>query len=459
MVKIAPFKGYVYNPDEIASHGGLLTSPPYDVLTQAQKDGYHRSHPHNFLHLDLGPVLPKDKDPLAWHTRSAKLLKEWLREKVLIRQKQPAIFLIDTDWIHPVSGRKQTRHGLMCLMRLVKPTKASDVRPHEKTFSYHKQERLALMEKTGAQLSPVFGFFPDQDSQILKTMFDYSRTDPDIFIAERSGLVHSVSFLQTPETVGHLVRAMAEKTVYIADGHHRYETALNYSEMVKSSLGGQVDEYSAINYVMVYLCPMSDPGLCILPTHRLLNHLDMSNEAVLEALSPLAEIKEYPFGPGGEKTARRVLSAKLAEDNKKGLSVFGLYLSGARSCYLLKVRERIKQSLVEASPESKELVALDVSILTQVIFLQGLGLSEEDMDRPELISYISSTTEAIRGVTSEQVRAAFLVNPTTVEEILKVTEEGLVMPRKATYFYPKVSNGLVVNLLDPSEIISAPLIR
>jgi uncharacterized protein (DUF1015 family) len=455
MVKIAPFRGLVYNAEEIAAHGGLLTSPPYDVLTPAQREEYHQSHPHNFLNVDLGKVLPRDKDPHSWHARSAKLLKQWIADGVLVKRDQPAFYLIDTDWTHPVSGRKQTRHGFMGLMRLEAPGRTGQIRPHEKTFSYHKQERLALMVKTKAQLSPVFGFFPDPDNTVLKTMYDFSRTDPDITITERSGLVHSVSYIQTPHMVGELVRLLADKTVYIADGHHRYETALNYSEKVKKSLR-QVEENSAINYLMIYLCPMSDPGLCILPTHRLLTHLDMSNEQILEALAPLAEIKEYPFEPSGEKAARKQLSAKLAEDNKKGLSVFGLYLAGAKSCYMVKVREKIKQELVEENPQAKAATVLDVSILTQVIFYKGLGLSEEDMDNPNLITYISSTTEAIRAVMADSVRAGFLVNPTTVEEILNVTEEGLVMPRKATYFYPKVSSGLVVNLIDPAEIITSP---
>jgi uncharacterized protein (DUF1015 family) len=446
----------VYNSEEIASNGSLLTSPPYDVLTPAQREEYHQSDPHNFLHLDLGAVLPGDPDPLAWHGRSAKLLKKWLKTGVMVRQDKPTLFLMETEWVHPVTGRRQSRHGLMCLLKLEAPARSAKVRPHEKTFSYHKQERLALMEKTGAQLSPIFGFFPDPDSQVLQSFFDHSQSDPDIFVIERSGLVQSVTFLQLPDTINKLAQLLADKTVYIADGHHRYETALNYSEKIKKSLGRETDPDSALNYVMIYLCPMSDPGLCILPTHRILNRWDAGNEEILKSLEGLADIKEYPFKPSGEKAARKILTGKLAEDNKKGLSVFGLYLAGAGSCYLLKVRERVKQALIEQNPQQKELLNLDVSVLTQILFQQGLKLSEEDMDNPDLISYISSTTEAIRQVTAESVRAAFLVNPTSVEEILKVTEDGLVMPRKATYFYPKVSSGLVANLIDPDEIIKTP---
>jgi uncharacterized protein (DUF1015 family) len=456
MVKIAPFKGLVYNAEEIASVGGLLTSPPYDVLTATQREEYHASHPHNFLHVDLGALSPKDKDPLAWHARSAKLFREWIKTGVLVRRDQAAIYLMDTEWTHPVTGRKQTRHGFIALMRLEPPAQSSSVRPHEKTFSYHKMERLDLMEKTKAQLSPVFGFFPDPDGQILRYMFDFSRTDPDIFISERSGLSHSVSYLQTQETIGKMVKSLEDKTVYIADGHHRYETSLNYAEKVKKSLNYEVDENSALNYVMMYLCPMSDPGLCILPTHRLLRRLDLSNEEIIKALSPLAEVKEYPYAPNGEKSARKTLATKLAEDNKKGLSVFGLFLSGAESCYLLKVKEKVKHDLISLNPATSPLTVLDVSVLTQIVFQQGLGLSDKDLDDPDLIDYISSTPEEIKAVAAGMARAAFLLNPTTVEEILRVTEEGLVMPRKATYFYPKVSTGLVINPIDPKEIVVRP---
>jgi uncharacterized protein (DUF1015 family) len=454
MVLIAPFRGYVYDRDEIASHGSLLTSPPYDVLTPADRDRYLDGHPHNFLQVDFGRVLPEDPDHMAWHARSAVVLEGWLRERVLVRSPAPSVYMSETEFTHPLTGRRTVRRGFLCLMRLEPPGKDSSIRLHEKTFSFHKQERLDLMEKTRAQLSPIFGFVPDSGGELLEDVSAWTKGDPDILLKDPAGGAHKVVELSDREALFALCSKLASKTVYIADGHHRFMTSLAYREKTRAQLtaeGRNPPEGSAVDWVMTYLCPMSDPGLCVLPTHRILRSLPFANDEILERLGAYADIRVFPFSDSGRRGALDSLSKKLLEDRRKGLTVFGVYLNGCDCCCFVKIREKVKEAVAEAAPERAPLSLLDVSILTDTVFGKALGLTEENLDDPECISFTSDSEEAFRLV-DEGERAAFILNPTSLDEILKVTESGYVMPRKATYFYPKVQSGLVINLVDPDEI-------
>jgi uncharacterized protein (DUF1015 family) len=454
---IAPFRGVVYGKSELETKGEFLFSPPYDVLTQSQRTDYLTSHEHNFLHIDLGEVSPDDPEPMSWHTRAASTLSSWLTSGVLVRREQPSMILMDTEWKHPLSGRRLTRHGLICLMRLEELDREGKVRPHEKTFSYHKLERLDLMEKTEAQLSPVFGFFPDPDDKILKSMFDLVSGAPDLTVNERGGLTHHITYLQNNSSLENLINELSATTVYIADGHHRYETSLRYKANVLAQLaknGQEPAPNSAINYIMMYLCSMSDPGLCVLPTHRVLSCCDLSNDEILKALEHYADVKAFPIPKGGpSEGALNELIKKMGRDDAKGLTVFGLCLRETDTYYFLKIKEKVKHKLIKAKPEDKYLIGLDVSILTNIILQEALGYTEGDLDDPKCISYFSSIPEAVAAVNRNGNRAAFILNATSLEEIIKVAEEGVTMPRKATYFYPKVSSGVVLNLVNPMESI------
>ncbi|MDR1049545.1 MAG: DUF1015 domain-containing protein [Deltaproteobacteria bacterium] len=455
MVKIAPFRGVVYKKSAFEEAGGLLLAPPYDVVSRAQRQAVLDSHPYNFMHLDLGPVMPGDADHMSWHDRSASTLIAWMNSGVLVRREQPSVVMMDTDWVHPVTGRRMTRHGMLCLIKLEPPSREARIKPHEKTFSFHKEERLDLMEKTRCQLSPVFGFFPDPEDKIIRKMYDLAG-DPDLTVAEPSGLSHQISFLQANSHLAELVGALADSTVYLADGHHRYETALNYRARVLAELarnGQEPAPNSALDYVLIYLCSMADQGLCVLPTHRVLRKIDLSDEEILAALEPFAQIKTFPWSKeDGDASALAGLARKLRRDDSKGLTVYGLSLKGSDKYYFLKIRELVKHKLARARPEEAALASLDVSILN-VVFKEALGLTEADLDDPVCIDYFSETAAALEAVRNNGDRAAFILNHTSLVEILKVTEEGLCMPRKSTYFYPKVSSGVVFNLVNPMESV------
>jgi uncharacterized protein (DUF1015 family) len=456
MVSIAPFRGYVYNSDEIRDHGGLLIAPPYDVLSLSEREAYYAGHPHNFLHVDLGRTFAGEPE-MAWHARSASILEGWFRDGVLVRTEKPSIYVMETEFVHPVTGRRQIRRGFVCLMRLEAPGRDASIRLHEQTFSFHKEERLDLMEKTRCQLSPIFGFFPDAEKAFSNVLTSLAGRAPDMALRDTSGQVHKVVVTDDPGTVEIFRSGLSERTVYIADGHHRYMTALNYRDRTRARLAGEghaPPPDSALDWVMTYLCPMSDPGLCVLPTHRILRSWPLTNEEILAKLAPIAETRVFSFADGGRRAACDALSEKMHEDDRKGLTVFGLFLNGCDCCCFIKIKEKVKEALAEKAPERSPLSLLDVSVLTEVVLADALGFTEEMMDDPDRISYISDASSAFRLVESGE-RAAFIMNPTSLAEILKVTESGYVMPRKATYFYPKVTTGLVVNLIDPEETVAA----
>lgn len=442
MVEIAPFRGLVYNPLEIKDHGGLLVAPPYDVLSVEEQKKCLDLHPHNILHLDYGLKEEGDADKYSWHERSGRLLKKWLEEGVMERLDRPAIFHVETACPNPIKGGTIVRHGFICLMRLEDFSPDSQVRPHEKTFSSHKEERLGLMKATSANISQVFGFFPDEDRRALNLMTAVSsQAKPDMDFQDHQGFGHKVWIDQQEAAIDELVKTVRSRRVYIADGHHRYETALNYRRFLMEQNNGQIPE--GANYVMIYLCPMSDPGLVIFPTHRLMLSESLHPDEMINRLSRYFKVSGKIFNGHNEAVMRDRFLTKL----KKQRHSFGLYMSGRKAYYVLKLLESAREEPALKS-EPRELAALDTVILSNVVFKEALGLTEKDLDNPDIISYVSDLNQTIDRINNEDHSAAFILNPSTVEDILRVTEKGLIMPRKSTFFYPKVTTGLVMNLID-----------
>ena len=440
MVEIAPFRGVMFSRAALNDHGGQLVAPPYDVLSPEDQRNCLDLNPHNILHLDYNIGLPGDREKYDWHARSGEALKSWLKEGVLERLEKPAVFHMETTCRNPVKGGTITRRGFVCLMRLVDFDSLSEVRPHEKTFSSHKEERLGLMKATHANLSQIFGFFPDEDRRAWGLMREAAETrEPEADFTDYRQYRHRIWLEQDLENIGRLLDALKDRKVYIADGHHRYETALNYRNYLKEK-----GEFSpGADYVMIYLCPMSDPGLVVLPTHRLFNGDMPHPDDFLNNLSQFFKISGKAFTEKTEPIMRDRFMTKL----KKQPGNIGLYLAGRRTYYVLKALGSVTEEL-KAQGEPPELAALDTVRLSGVIFKKILGLSEKDLDDPKVIAFVSSLNQTLDLVREEKHKAAFILNPGTVEDVVRVSEKGLTMPRKSTFFYPKVTTGLVLNIID-----------
>ena len=440
MVEIAPFNGIMFSRAELEDHGGLLVAPPYDVLNPEEQRNCLNLHPHNILHLDFNLNQPEDQDKYAWHQRSAEMLKKWLAEGVLERLEKPAIFQVETSCRNPVKGVPIVRRGFVCLMRLVDFDHMSEVRPHEKTFSSHKEERLGLMKATHTNLSQVFGFFPDEDRLAWSLMRETTEMrEPDADLTDYRKFRHKIWLEQDQGNIERFKSVLKDRKVYIADGHHRYETALNYRDYLKEK-----GEFSpGADYIMIYLCPMSDPGLVILPTHRLFNGVLPHPDDFLNSLSNFFKISGKSFTDKTEPVMRDRFLTKL----KKQRDHIGLYLAGRQTYYVLKTLDKVMEEL-EDQGEPPELAVLDTVRLSGIIFKKILNLTEKDLDDPHVIAYVSNLHQALDMVRDQKHKAAFILNPGTVEDVIRVSEKGLTMPRKSTFFYPKVTTGLMFNLID-----------
>jgi uncharacterized protein (DUF1015 family) len=450
MAEIAPLRGIVYNTP-LTGNLRDLVSPPYDVVTPEQQAAFHRAHPNNVMHLILGARHEGDQHRYDWHKRAAESFIQWQAEKILVRQEQRAIYYMESDFTDMISGQRKTRRGFICLLRLEDFTKDGMVRPHENTFSSTKEERLSLMKNTQANLSPIFAVYPDENGQSIALLTSGAGSKPMFDFMDPEGRSHRMWPVTDEPAVRKLSKFIQDKTVYIADGHHRYATSLNYRRFMEES-GQKIGPRSPLNYTMVYLCAISDPGLTILPAHRLIsNSLNLSKNELETALETFFHVRTFSFYITEEQTTRKAFLRNLEKEGRTE-NALGLYTRLAKTYYLLKPR---KTAVTNGTLDSWPLLlrTLDPVILTGLILQGIIGLTEDALDDPERITYTSRARDAIRQVNEGQVEMACILNPTRMEQVQTVAEAGLTMPRKSTYFFPKVITGLVFNPLVPQEEI------
>ena len=451
MAEIAPLRGILYDEEKV---GGMtnVVAPPYDVVSPDEQAAFHASHPHNVLHIDLGAEQPGDSDPYAWHERAAYKFNNWLAEGVLIRHEKPAVYYIETDYTDPSTGQRRTRHGFVCLLRLEEFGAEAKVRPHERTFSEHKAERLHHMELVQANLSQVFSVFPDEELKSTRLLRSARKGEATFNFTDTRGQGHRLWTISDPEAIRGLAEVMQDKTIYIADGHHRYETGLNYRRL-KAGKGIQVGPNSPLNYLLVYLCPVTDPGMAILPAHRLIRKsLSMSREDFESGVKKFFDMQTFSFNGVSEASAREAFIRQLHVAGKEG-NALGLFTKLGSTYYLLKKKPLVGSNGTSLSSWPQLLKELDTVVLTSLVFQDLLGMTEEDLDDASRIAYSSVIDDALEKVHDGRYELAAILNPTKMDQVQHVAEAGLVMPRKSTFFFPKVTSGLVFNFLNPFEEI------
>ncbi len=441
MARIAPFCAWRYNPEKIPELSRVV-SPPYDVIDRRQQQELHRRHPYNIIRLELGEDLPGDNEKENRYTRAARFLKRWQKQGVLLRDPRPSFYLYH-HCFQGLNGDRKTRRGLVVLLHL-EPLGGGVVFPHEETFPKHKKDRLALLRACRAQFNPVFSIFPDPAGEVSSLM-EPPRPDPDIFVCDEQGVDHLVWGLDDPELIRCLVRAMAPRPVYIADGHHRYETSLRF----QAEQGKGTDRGLPSDWTLMYLAPMEDPGLVVFPTHKLVRNLkDFTPEGFLEDLKKDFCLEEFPFSPGGEPQARRELSARMKSLAGESLPI-GLALPGKKSYWVIHPRNiSSTQQCLGHLPNS--LRRLDVTLLHELILKKRMGIDIGGQGQSHLL-FSHELEETLETAARKKVQAAFLMNPIPVEALKQVAAEGCKMPQKATYFYPKLLSGLLVRTLDFQE--------
>lgn len=439
MADVVPFRGVLYNPDAISNMADVV-APPYDVISPKEQEGFYRRHSKNVIRLILGKSEATDQGQSDIHSRSANYFKQWLAEETLKRDTQPAFYL--TSVTFRVGDNDVTRFGMIGNVRL-EPFDRGIVLPHEQTFSKVKSERLKLMQVCHANFSPIFGLYPDGDG-ILDRFREYAagRT-PDMDLVDDKGLRHKLWRMTDPDTQAIVSDSLQGQCIYIADGHHRYETALNYRQWVKGNTP-DFDENHPANFIMMSLSSLKDPGMVIFPAHRLLKAVSTDERnAVLEKVERYFKVRAFPTETGMD-------SALAAFD--KGLSAsagsnaIGLYMKNQPTLYIMILKEGVMQELFgEELPDA--LSDLDVTVLTRLLMMELLGFDQARLDDAAKIGYATTSRAAVAAVQEGEADLAFILNPTRIDQVQRVAHEGLIMPRKSTYFYPKVITGQVFNLL------------
>ncbi|MBW1846758.1 MAG: DUF1015 domain-containing protein [Deltaproteobacteria bacterium] len=442
MAQIIPFKGILYNPLKIENMADVVT-PPYDVISEQEQHNFHKRHPQNIIRLILGEKTDTDSEKNTSHTRAAAYYKDWLTQEILVQDSSPAFYLSSVEF--NVNNKPSTRYGLIALVGL-EPFEKGIILPHERTFSKVKSERLELMKASHANFSPIFSLYKDE-KDILSVLKDsVKETPPDMDPADGKGHVHKLWRITDTDTHEYVQNAMKQTRLFIADGHHRYETALNYKDWVANNDPNFSEQHPA-NYVMMYLCSMQDPGMIILPAHRILKDIPKTDmNLFIQKAEEYFDITPISFSEQDRQKALGEFLDSLKSSASK--NSIGVFLNNQSIFYLLKLKpDTMEKKFGHTLPDA--LKSLDVTVLTQLIFLEILGFSKERLDDKQLIAYSSSAEEAVSLVEPGRYDMAFILNPTRIEQVRNVAGEGLIMPRKSTYFYPKVITGQVINPLTP----------
>ena len=443
MAEIAALRGVRYT--DKAGPLETLVAPPYDVISPDEQRRLYGLSPHNVVRLILNAEQPKDDEGHNRYTRAAESLDAWLADSVLALDPAPAVYVYDQEFHW--EGQRFQRRGFLSLVKLEELGKGS-ILPHEHTMPGPKADRLKLMSACQACLSPVFAVYPDEDQAIAATLAgavaDAAAHGGQPAEVVRADERHTLLPLTQPEAIERLRGLMAPKPLFIADGHHRYETAWAYRSRCIQERG----QAGPADYVLMMSVAMSDPGLLILPTHRVLRNVEgLSPESLKAACQRRFEVEEVPAQASCSAChgAPRPPAAP-SQPSRPGTRAILAYFGQDRGCLRLRCRDAAAP-VPDGSHMSDTWRQLDVNILRHLIFREILGLDVDALARGQDIAYVHDSREAMRLVDEQAWDAAFVLEPTRIDELQRVAMAGERMPPKSTYFYPKLLSGLVLYLL------------
>jgi len=434
LANILPLRGVLYNKD-LAESMAELVAPPYDVISPALREELYRRSPYNIVRLDYGKESPDDTPSNNRYTRAAELYRRWRSEQILVRDETPSIYIYRQTFC--VRGETLTRTGFIALVEL-QPFDTGQVRPHERTLTRPKEDRLKLTRETRAVFSSIFGLCPGGGSDLLSRAI--ADRAPRWDFVDHDGIRNILWSVSRPELVEEIAALCRGREIFIADGHHRYETALAYQSERREA--EQPTTPQPYDYALMTLVSMDDPGLIILPTHRLVRLPDgMDVVALLEQLAAVFEIREPP--PGEQPDALIAEMERALPDRH----VLGLY-APAVGFRLLELRDTrvLDECLPPGKPSSWR--ELDVNIFHYAVFARILGLDQDRWSEAASIAYVREDREALDRTHSGEFDVAFFLNPTRVEQVREVSRAGERMPQKSTFFYPKLLTGLVISDLE-----------
>jgi uncharacterized protein (DUF1015 family) len=445
MADIQPFRAHRYDSNRVALKDVL--TQPYDKISPAMRERYYAASPYNLIPVEKGRTSPDDSPENNVYTRAARKTDEWIAKKILVQDSAPGIYIYSQEFLVPGTQMRRVRIGFIALTR-IEDYDAHVVFRHERTLSAPKADRIELLRRTRAQTGQLFLLYDDSTRQIDTWLEQTARTAPPVVnLQDEFGVTHKLWPVSDPAFVARIQKVMGEKKLVIADGHHRYETALNYRNECRER-SGKTDPLAASEFAMATFINTHSRGLTILPTHRLVSNIpNFGFERFRESLAGLFDWYSYPFANAEERATAYAEFRKDLDRPNHGRRAMGVYPgeihAGTGAFYLFALRKEVdlETELPGVSPEQ---AGLDVVLLHRLILEKGLGITAEAVAGEKNLSYEREMDASIAAVDRGEVQIAFLLNPVHVEQVTKIALAGDVLPQKSTDFYPKLLSGLAV---------------
>lgn len=434
MANIKPLCGLRFNPEKVGDLAKVV-SPPYDVISRETMENLYKSHTNSIINLELGRQSGTPDDSIYRH--AADIFQQWKGENTFIQDEKPAFYYYVQDFI--INDTPRTRTGFLCAMK-AEGYQTGNVIPHEQTLPWHKSQRLKLLQYTRANFSPIFGVYHQESRRVEEILANAAaaKGEPDIDLIDCLNERHRIWVLDDEVIINEVIKSLANLPIYIADGHHRYETASTFAEEALQ----QGD--TSCDYLLVSLSNCYDEGLYILPTHRIIEKCD---DFRLDTFLTQLE-KNFTISPVQGNNKEENLNTLIAtmEETDKQQPAFGIY-AGENRFYLLQLKN--PDAINHYAPEhSTEWRKLDISILHGLIMEPFLHIGPEQLATEGYVSYARNNFEPVEAVDKEEGILALFVNTTQIQQMIDVANSGNKMPQKSTFFYPKLLSGLVIHQLD-----------
>lgn len=440
MADIRPFKGLRYNSEKVNLEE--VITEPYDRIPPAKQEEYYKKSPYSVVRIILG----KDDDPEHQekdkYKRANIYLEEWEREGMLIREDTDALYLYEQEY--QVDGGEKKRMGLIARVRL-EEFSSRKVLPHEKTFPKHKIDRLNLLRATNTNTGQIFLLYKDDERNVADAIASAKeKADYGTEIRDEDNFIHRLWVIKDRESIQRIQEAMADKVLIIADGHHRYETSLNFQREVLEEMRDATGD-EPFNFIMMTLFRVDDPGLVILPTYRLVRGLGkLSEEGFKELFSLHFDISEVSWKDYSDLSVIKDIQGRINSE----AHVFAAFISQFEKFFIFKLKSEDILDTEIKDERSMEWKRLDVAILHSLIIDKLQALSSEPFSLENNVSYIRKLDQGLEKVIEGEFQMIFFLKPVSLNQVREVVEKGELMPQKSTDFFPKLKSGLVMNPLD-----------
>jgi uncharacterized protein (DUF1015 family) len=421
-----PFKAWRYNTERV--NVSTVLAPPYDVISPEKQQKLYDRSPHNCIRLILNKKNSADNDQSNCYTRARDTFQEWQKEGVLTQEAEPCFYVYRQTFKDPVTGSTKNRFALLGRVRL-EPFEKGIILPHEKTLRGPKEDRMKLLRTVQTNFSPVFGLYKDKGFEVRSIIQDPMNSRPIFEAEDDDKILHTLWMIEDPDILARLHKALESKKVYIADGHHRYETALEYARQQRAEQNCSDLVILPFDYMYMALVSFDDPGFIVLPTHRIVTKLGMTGGEAIRRLEEYFKVEKVSLAKLKEMTA--------SYDNAG--QTFGLVVEEGNFLLTMIDKEKAKERMIRGKPGVW--YDLNVNVLAHLIFAELLGLTE---DRWESVLRFEHTVDgAVAPLKNGEAQAVFLLQPPKVEMLEKMGAVNERMPQKSTYFYPKLATGLV----------------